>query len=47
MQDTTELWEILAETLESLAEHHSDIKDTDLWVHLVNNGLILKEENNA
>jgi hypothetical protein len=42
--DTTELWEILAETMEALAEHHPEIAKTDLWSSLVSLQLIIEEE---
>lgn len=38
--NTTELWEILAETMEALSEHHPEIAQSDLWRELVSLQLI-------
>lgn len=42
-QDNTELWEVLAETLEALAEQHPEITQTDLWQQLIEEQLITRE----
>jgi hypothetical protein len=42
----TEIWDNFAESTESLAEIYPEIKQTDVWVMLVDLGLILEEKGN-
>ena len=42
--EETEIWDNFAEATESLADVYPQIKETDVWVMLVDLGLILEEK---
>jgi hypothetical protein len=42
----TEIWDNFAEATESLADIYPEIKETSVWVMLVDLGLILEEKGN-